>query len=358
MDRLLLGFEVGNGKEVYVPPFHTCIVGQTQFSGKTTTIKAMIERVIELGYKVLVFDTKSTEEEYSEYPSVPLCFKETRDPLVLIGLLESIFRRKITPYYATLGRLTDRAKNFQDIIRNAQELEVKTKSSFVKDACYTLADLLSRLKRETEKLNYSEKLELPYPINRMAINFLSNEAQQLIVKNSFEEVLYRYRKNVILVLDEAFKFVPEGYSSACRKAIQDVITQGARTGLYVYLSTQFLAPTDKDPLKAMALKILGTQDHTTEVKHTLDLIPHKRFKPEDIMTLKKGHFIVVTKDPPQIKLIYILPKGIPENIGKEVALGKLNPEKVWDYKPKVETEELHVLEVRLNSLMERVRRLV
>jgi hypothetical protein len=166
----------------------------------------------------------------------------------------------------------------------------------------------------------------------MAINNFTAEAQQLIVKNVFEDALRVYKRNLILVLDEAFKFVPEKYSSAASKAIMDVMTQGAKTGLYVWLATQFLAVTSKDPLKACAVKFLGTQDHITEVKHTLDLIPEARgkFTAEDIMKLKLGHWILVRKRPPLVGVVYSVPVGVPEEVGRKVALGQLTPEHVRD----------------------------
>ena len=117
------------------------------------------------------------------------------------------------------------------------------------------------------------------------------------MKNSFEDLLRIYKRKTIGVIDESFKFLPQGYSSAATRAVMNVITQGAKTGLYTWIATQFLAVTDKDPLKACAVKFLGTQDHITEVKHTLDLIPEARgkFSADDIMKLKLGHWILVRK---------------------------------------------------------------
>jgi hypothetical protein len=336
-------FSVPSGEPVELEPFHFAVVGQTQFSGKTTLIKRLASWAERLGYKVLVFDTKETEADYAGFGrEIPVCLRETTDSFVLIGLLESMFKRRLTPYYATLSRITESAKGFDDIIERAKEREAKTKSSWLKDACRVLYDLLERLKSETSKVETVPTLQLHDGINRMVINEFSLEAQQLIVKNAFEDALREYKRNLILVLDEAFKFLPQGYSSPATRSVMQVITQGAKTGLYTWISTQFLAVTDKDPLKACAFKFLGTQDHITEVKHTLDLIPEVRgkFSSDDIMKLKLGHWVLVRKRPPDARIVYSAPVGVPAEDAQKVAKGELSPEQVRDrYLKKMEEED-------------------
>jgi len=341
---------------VEIEPFHYAIVGQTQYSGKTTLIKRLATWAEEIGYKILIMDTKETVEDYAGFGrEIPVVLRETTDSFVLIGLLESMFRRRLTPYYATLSRITEGAKGFQDIISRAKEMEAKTRSSWLRDACRVLYDLLERLQAETSKVKTVPTLQLHEGINRMVINDFSLEAQQLIVKNAFEDALRRYKQRLILVLDEAFKFIPQGYSSPATRAVMQVITQGAKTGLYTWISTQFLAVTDKDPLKACAIKFLGTQDHTTEIKHTLDLIPEARarFSKDDIMRLKLGHWILVRKRPPDVRVVYALPVGVPVHVGRKVAVGITTPEHVRDsyLKPKVsEVEEETVWKERYEEL--------
>jgi len=336
-------FSVPSGEPVAIEPFHYAIIGQTQFSGKTTLIKQLSDWVATQGYNVLIFDTKETEADYAGFGNeVPVCLRETTDSFVLIGLLESMFKRRLTPYYATLSRLTEASKGFDDIIKRAKDLESKTKSGWLRDACRVLYDLLERLQGETSKVETVPQLKLFPGINRMVINDFSLEAQQLIMKNSFEDLLRIYRRKTIGVIDESFKFLPQGYSSAATRAIMNVMTQGAKTELFGWISTQFLAVTDKDPLKACAVKFLGTQDHVTETKHTLDLIPEARgkFSSDDIMKLKLGHWVLVRKRPAFVGIVYALPAGVPETVGVEVALGKRSPESVRDEFLKVKVTEM------------------
>ena len=39
-----LGYEIGTGKRVSIPLNHMAVIGQTQVSGKTTTLEALVDR--------------------------------------------------------------------------------------------------------------------------------------------------------------------------------------------------------------------------------------------------------------------------------------------------------------------------
>lgn len=318
---MILGHTVNKHMQetVEIQPFHTLFSGQTNLSGKTTAIRALVPQAVEEGYTILIFDTKPTIREFIGYHDSPICYQYSNDPLVLIGLLESIRRSRLSPLYATLGRICEKSATPEDIVTNAEAMEKSAKSGFIKDACYTVKDLMKRLNKELSDIQFSEHLQLKEKtINVMPINKISSEAQQLIVKTSFEELLKHYTKDVIVVIDETWRFLPQDYSSACKRAVQDVITQGAKTHLFVWLATQFLATIDKPPIKGMATKLLGRQDHDTEIQHTIDLIPGGRrlFKPEDIMTLKRGEFIYVPIEGNSTK-VYVHP---PTETGKPIAV--------------------------------------
>jgi type IV secretory pathway VirB4 component len=53
--KIMLGFEVGTGKEVQMSLHHTVITGMTQLSGKTTTLEAIISRA---NRRAIAFKTK------------------------------------------------------------------------------------------------------------------------------------------------------------------------------------------------------------------------------------------------------------------------------------------------------------
>ena len=71
-------FTVPSGEPVALEPFHYSIIGQTQFSGKTTLIKRLSDWVAAHGYTVLISDTKETEADYAGFgQEVPVCLRET-----------------------------------------------------------------------------------------------------------------------------------------------------------------------------------------------------------------------------------------------------------------------------------------
>lgn len=315
-EQLLLG--KSNGSQVYIEPFHTLLAGQTNLSGKTSTIIALAGEAVKLGYTVLLFDTKPTMREFENFHDIPICYEATTDPLILIGLLEAKRRAKLNPLYATLARVSERAKDLKDVIENAELMEKTSKSGFIKDACYTLADLLRRLDQELSETKHAPYLNLEHEtINVMAINKLSNEAQQLVLKTAFEQVLRNHNKKTIVVVDEAFRFFPQDYGSACKKAGQDLVTQGAKTKLFMWISTQFIAPTDKDPLKACPNKLFGRQDDSTEIEAIQKRIPGGRsLKSDQLMTLKRGEFWFVPLEGKPRKVLITPPweRALPKQV--------------------------------------------
>jgi ABC-type phosphate/phosphonate transport system ATPase subunit len=62
-------FVVPSGEAVALEPFHFAIIGQTQFSGKSTLIKRLADWTVQQDYRVLIFDTKETEADYADFGS-------------------------------------------------------------------------------------------------------------------------------------------------------------------------------------------------------------------------------------------------------------------------------------------------
>lgn len=300
-----------SGEDVRLEVYHTLLTGQTGLSGKTTTTLSLLDQVVGRGYTALVFDSKPTRREFLGFHDVPVCYRATNDPLILMPLLESIFQgRKLTREFTVLSRITETGSDLLDFAQNAVEMEKLSRSGWVKDAAHKLANLLRRLDKELKGLDLVEDLALEKgSVNVMPLNRMSPDAQQLVVKTAFELALKFWPRRLILVLDEAFRFLPQKRGSACKFAIQDLITQGAATELFVWMNTQFLVTTEKDPMRAMPNKILGRQDHNLEIEATLELIPPRvKITTDDIMSLHKGEFIFVPLDPDApVRKVYVYP---------------------------------------------------
>ncbi len=305
---LLLGRR--NGTLVNIEPFHTLFAGQTNLSGKTTTIISLAHEAVEEGYTVLLFDSKPTLREFEGFHDIPVCYEPTTDPLILLGLVEAKAKRKFSPYLATMMRISERARNVEDVIANADAMEQRSRSGFIRDACHTLSELLRRVNDELNSITFSHKLELrDEAVNVIPMNKLSDESQQLVLKTAFDKLLHLHNRKTIVVVDEAFRFFPQDYSSACKKAGMDLITQGAKTKLFMWVSTQFIATTEKDVLKACANKLLGRQDDDTEIVATRKRVPgaEKLVTKDVLMTLKRGEFLFVPLEGKTVKVKVIPP---------------------------------------------------
>jgi hypothetical protein len=75
-DTVRLGFEIQTGREIEIPIRHLAVIGQTQESGKTTTLEALVERS---GRKAVAFVTKRAEATFTRARRIPAYFRERAD---------------------------------------------------------------------------------------------------------------------------------------------------------------------------------------------------------------------------------------------------------------------------------------
>lgn len=306
---LFVGFEIGTAKEVKIPIFHQLVTGQTRLSGKTTLLKALARQAAERGFKILVVDSKTNFADFESFgQEVPVCLQESMDSLIIIGLLESIFRRKITVYYATLTRLAENAKTYEDVIRNAEQLRDKS-SGFQRDACAALIDLLKRLQLQTTKVKTTATLTLPYQINRMSINDFDLEAQQLIVKSTLDEALRKFKK-LIVILDEAYKF--------CLSKDTDVLTErGWKQFPKLTMDDVVLTLNqNKNELEYQKIQDIIVQDFKGYLNHvngkTVDILAtedHRHVIERNIRTKKNGKYVSYWAGKTQIIQFAKLPRA-------------------------------------------------
>jgi len=88
-----LGYEISSGEPVEIPLRHLAVTGQTQDSGKTTTLEALISRS-EL--KAIAFVTKRGERSFqTTRTSLPPYFRERADWQFVSSILEATFREKM-----------------------------------------------------------------------------------------------------------------------------------------------------------------------------------------------------------------------------------------------------------------------
>ena len=149
-----------------------------------------------------------------------------------------------------------------------------------------------------------------------------------MIRATLETVLTTM-KNIIVVIPEAWKFLPQGRGNPVKGTAESFIRQGATNGNFLFVDSQDMAGMDKLPLKQMPLWILGLQTERNEVDHTLDQmnVPNKQKpKPNEIMTLPLGHFHAVS--PRLSACVYVQPAWMDEETARAIAMGKMSVEDV------------------------------
>lgn len=296
MEKIKLGYEINTAEEVFVRPCHLIITGVTQLSGKTTTLEALIKRS---KLKAIVFKTKIGEKSFTDSITIAPFFRDRSDYEFVKSLIEAYSKEKLSFEKGTLMTLCKGSKDLVEIKRRVDDKLAEGKLRGLKEEIYVkLQHYLENLIPQIKYANFSSVLNLREGINVMDLESYSEEAQSLIMESVCSEVLKKER-DVIIVIPEAWKFIPQKHNNPCKRAVESLIRQGATNNNFIWMDSQDMAGVDKIPLKQISTWILGYQSERNEVKHTIDQIPlPKKSKPttEQIMTLKKGHFYLASYD--------------------------------------------------------------
>jgi len=325
MKTIKLGYEIGSGKEVNIEPSHLIVTGITQLSGKTTTLEALIKRS---KLRAIVFKTKIGEKSFTEGTEVAPFFRDRSDYEFVKSLIEAYSKEKINIEKGTLMRLCKGTSSLLEIKKKVDEVLLGKLRGFDLEIYTRLQHNLENLIPQIQYANLSKTLSIYDGINIMNLERFSEEAQALIIQSTVDEVL-KTMKNTILVIPEAWKFLPQKYNNPCKRVVESFIRQGATNNNFIWIDSQDMAGVDKIPLKQVSTWILGYQSERNEVKHTLDQISlPKKSKPkeEEIMNLKKGHFYLSSYE--GVKRVYVQPIWLSDEDAIKIAKGKLDVDKI------------------------------
>jgi len=352
--KILLGFEVVTGNEVNIAPSHLIVTGITQLSGKTTTLEALISRS---DLKAVAFKTKPGETGFSQGKIIPPFFVERSDWQYVESLLEATLKERLKFERSWIMKACKGATTLEEVHKNIKRLLKESREGSLQQSVYTTLDAYFELVLpQLRDAYFSKELELKERINIMDLEKFSDEVQGLVIR-SVEEYVLKNESGVVVIIPEAWKFIPEGRGSPVKFPTEALIRQGATKKNFVWIDSQDMASVDKTPLKQVSNWILGMQLERNEVQHTLDQIPlpsSLKPKPEKIMTLKVGHFIVC--NPSFTKEVYVMPTWLNKEISKKVALGGLAVESVMDRK-KVKIQEIsYTQEALVSSLREELKK--
>lgn len=323
-----LGYEVGTGKEVSIKNSHLIVTGLTQEAGKTTTLEALIKRS---NKKAIIFKTKVGEKSFLSGTMIPPYFKEQSDWQFIQGLIEATIKEKVGTSARSkiiqLSKQTD-GSSLLGFKKRVDERLLEKIGVSEKDILINLQAYLELVLPKLQSINFSETLDLADGMNIIDLERFSRdpEVQSLIIKSVLEEVLHHH-KNVIVVIPEAWKFIPQSMGNPCKQSMMSFIKQGATNENFIWIDSQDMSDVDKSPLKQISTWVLGYQSEINEVKHTIDQIPlAKSLKPapNDIQSLGKGIFYLATRE--STKKVYVQPFWLDDERAKKVAMGELKIE--------------------------------
>jgi hypothetical protein len=346
-----LGYELGTGHAVDVPLDHTAVMGRTQQSGKTTTLEAMVHRS---NVRAVVFLTKKDESGFRDATPIPPYFRDRADWQFVAALFEAVLNERvkferswIIDACAGAETLADVQRNVQDRLSGVQypreestggkkkrkpkepRWKIRPASGLSQGVFTNLNAYLDIVIPQIARLPYTQELKLNSGLNVMDLSSYSTELQSLVIRSVLEWV-YEHERNVIVIIPEAWEFIPQNRRSPVLLAAEELIRKGAAAGNFVWLDSQDIAAVHKNILRSVGVWILGVQREANEIKRTLNHIPRPAPSPSEIMNLGRGEFFVCYKS--VLKKIYVQPFWIDEAHAQAVALGEEGietVEKIW-----------------------------
>jgi vacuolar-type H+-ATPase subunit H len=335
-DKILLGYEVGSGEPVFVPLHHLAIFGMTQLSGKTTTLEGLISRSL---LKAIAFITKRGEAGFTMYNLVTPYYKPRADWQFVEGLVNVALGEKVKyepgMRYGIMKVCKGR-KDLKEIQKAALELARETKREFMKAVYEKLAAYLEIVIPELEKWIFSDRLELSEGINVMDLSGMRLETQHLVIASTIEYA-FANLDHVIVIIPEAWETIPQSKMTPVKWVAQQFIRKGAALGNYLWLDSQDIGGIDKTPLRQCDNWLMGRMKEAHEVERILKQLLGMKVAAAEIQTLSLGHFYAAIGN--DVRKVYVLPVGVPESVGVEVARGIRTPESVRDEFLKVKVME-------------------
>jgi hypothetical protein len=333
MTTIPLGFTVGSGVPVEIPIRHMCVTGQTQEAGKTTTLEACIARA---QLRALTFVTKRGEGTFTAgRPTAPY-FREQADWRFVSSMLEAFLGERLKFERSWIMRATKGARILADVRRTLTRLQEKAKGLNA-DVYMVLGEYLDELVPAIAAVHWAPKVELGAGVNVMDLAGVPSSMQHLVIKSSIDWVL-EHEKKTVVVVPEAWKFIPQGRGTPVKLSAMAYIRQGAALENYLWLDSQDIGGVDKELLRSVPVWILGVQREANEIKRTLTNIPASVAKPTaaDIALLELGQFYACWGK--HAIRTYVQPAWMDEDQARKVAVGTLSVDQVRRHHQAIERD--------------------
>jgi hypothetical protein len=310
-----LGYEVGTGEPIAIPLRHTAVTGQTQESGKTTTLEGLIARS---KLKAVAYVTKRGESSFRVMHPIAPYFLERADWKFVQSLLEAAMETRMDFKQAWIMRAADGAKTLEEVRANIRRflhgvhdpLGIKRKNRaketkerwLVKparglnaDVYYVLDKYFEEIMPQLNRMPYSKELSLAPGLNVMDLREYEFPLQALVVRSVIDWV-HDHGEDTINVIPEAWKFAPKQKGSPVRQSAEEMIREGAAMKNFLWIDSQDLAGVADVLMRQVGVWLFGVQRAKHEIERALDHMPEglpvRRPRPQDIATLSKGQFYV------------------------------------------------------------------
>lgn len=315
-----LGFEVDSGAQIAVPLKHLAICGQTQESGKTTTLEALITRS---QLRALAFITKRGERSFETGRRVAPYFMERVDWEFVESILEATMRQRMKFERAWIVKATKGAHTLAGVQKNVAELQARSKRSMDQDLYMLLGEYLQKVVPLIARLPKSDRLALEPGLNVMDLRDYPDELQWLVISSAVRWI-HQNENHVITVVPEAWKFAPQGRNTPVKHELVKLVREGAGLKNYVWIDSQDIAGVEKELLRAAAVWLLGVQREANEIERALKNIPRGIKKPDAaaLATLKLGEFYACWGE--HVHKVYVQPEWMNDAQARAVAKGKLS----------------------------------
>jgi hypothetical protein len=359
VSEILLGYKLGTGEEVRIPVRHMCVTGQTQESGKTTTLEALIGRSEK---RAIAFVTKRGERSFESGRKILPYFQERADWEFVESVIEAIMRQKMKFERAWIIRACKGARSLADVRRNITNLMAKSKRSMDQDLYMLLGEYLDKVLPLLARLPKADEIQLQPGLNVMDLRSYPDELQMLIISSSMRWV-HKEENDVITILPEAWKFAPQGRNTPVKLEVRKIAREGAGLKNYIWVDSQDIAGVEKEILRATSVWLIGVQRESNEIERALSSIPKgiKRPKEGDIPTLRLGQFFACWGQ--HVEKVYVQPVWMKPSDARQIALGqnrvenfptpeRMSEEENVDYKAAYEEaqQEIERLQRRLSEL--------
>ena len=323
-----LGYEIRTGRPVVIPLGHLAVCGQTQSSGKTTTLEGLVCRS---ECRAVAFVTKRGEGSFRVASTIPPYFKDRTDWPFIKSILEAASGERMKYEMAQIINLCQNydgpegtwkaPKSLADVLANAETALHSKVRGFVKNVYTVLTEYLREVVPGIEALPYTKKLEMWEGLNVMDLTPYEFALQGLVVRSVIEWVHHNAVKTIV-VIPEAWKFAPRQRGSPVRFAAEEMIRQGAALKNFLWIDSQDLASVSGVLLRQVKVWLFGVQRDPREIERTLEHIPADTAKPSkrDLATLGLGQFIVCWEK--QMFRVYVQPAWMTPSHAQAIALGE------------------------------------